>query len=257
MKTISILILLVLPILRVRGEAAERPIWLPLGTTYSISNPGMKTQPPRDNDIVAEVYQENDRLIIQTNVLQLIQQPRWFKGVKPPESLQDVPLTNQGSSLTLKIKSGGAPNLLHLVLTLKAQERTVRRELEHRWTNIIPFLFSITADGKPIGPQDPPAWSKFGGVNWMNELVPVGTSKTWNVCIDTRSITAAFTEPRPKNVTIVAAFSEYQHEVPALLGENCNGEGIKGDFKGPAITLRSNEVRLDFDGKKLRSKEDR
>lgn len=153
MKTICILVLLMLPALCVAGEATDRPIWLPLGTTYRVCNPGATTQPPRDNDTVAEVYQENDRLTVQTNVLQVIQQPRWFKGSKPPDTLDDVPLTNQAASLTLEIKPSANQHVLHLMLTLKAQERTVWRELEHRWTNIIPFLFAFTVDGKPIGPK--------------------------------------------------------------------------------------------------------
>jgi hypothetical protein len=257
MKTMSFLVLLLLPIVSAGGELPERPIWLPVGTTHRISNPGVKTQPQRDNDIVAEVYQENDRLTAQTNVLQVIQQPRWFKGGKPPDSVLDVPLTNQGASLSLQIKPSDSPVFLHLVLTLKAEERSVWRELEHRWTNIIPFLFALTADGKPIGPRDTPSWSKFGGVNGMSEMVPIGKSKTWDVLLDARSVTAALNEPRVKNVTIVAAFSEYQHEVPSLFGRGDGGGGIKGDFKGPPIAVRSNEVRLEFDGERLRRRDDR
>lgn len=263
MKTIGVMIVLILPLLCGASEVSERPIWLPLGTAFRLCQPGTivngdteKTNPVYDT-ITAEVYQENDRLTVQTNVLQLIQEPRWFKGSKPPGALQDVPLTNQGASLALAIAPSNNQHSLHLVLTLKAQDRSVWRELEHRWTNILPFLFAFAEDGKPIGPRNPPSWSKFGGVNWMTELVPGGTSASWDVLIDTKSITAALSGRHPTTVTVVAAFSECQHEVPALFGRDDGDGGIKGEFKGPPITIRSNELRLDFDGERLRSREDR
>jgi len=257
MKTANILILVILPHLCAGGELHERPIWLPLGTTYQRCNPGEAIEQARKNDIVAEVYQENDRLKVQTSTLQIIQQPRWFKGSKQPDTIRDVPLKSQGASLSLEVKETESPTLLKLVLTLTARDRTVWRELEHRWTNIIPFLFAFTADGKPIGPKETQSWSKFGGANWMTEVALTGTSTTWQVALDTKSITTALKGISVKELTIVAAFSEYQHEVPSDLALSDDPALTKGEFKGPPITIRSNEARMTFDGKTFKTNEDR
>ena len=249
MKTANILILVILPHLCIGGELHERPIWLPLGTTYQVCNPGEAIEPARKNDIVAEVYQENDRLKVQTSTLQIIQQPRWFKGSKLPDTILDVPLKNQGASLTLEVRETESPMLLRLVLTLTARDRTVWRELEHRWTNIIPFLFAFTADGKPIGPKEAGNWSKFGGADWMTEVAPAGTSTTWQVALDTESIRTALKGISVKELTMVAAFSEYQHEVLSAIDLSDGRALTEQEFKGPPITIRSNEARLTFDGR--------
>ena len=122
-----------------------RRIWLPLGTTYQLCNPGVAIEPAGKNDIVAEVYQENDRL--------------------------------------------------------KAQ--------------------------------------------------------TWQVTLDTRSITTALKGISAKELTIVAAFSEYQHEVSSDLALSDVRAVTEGKFTGPPITIRSNEARLTFDGKTFKTKQDR
>ena len=248
--------MLLVPAACARGEPPERPVWFPVGTSYRVCNPGSPPRPPRDDDIVAEVYQENDCLTVQTNVLQFIQQPRWFKGTKPPDSIPDIPMTNQGASLSLQIKSTGNPTLLRLVLTLKAEERSVWRELEHRWTNTIPFLFAVTVDGKPIDSITPQSWGKLGGVDWMREQVPSGKSKTWDILLGARSVTLALNHSRRTAVTIVAAFSEYQHQPLALFGGSVGDGVITADFKGPPITVRSNEATLEYNGETLKPRAD-
>ena len=80
--------------------------------------------------------------------------------------------------------------------------------------------------------------------------LPVGT-------LDTRSITAALKGISAKELTIVAAFSEYQHEVSSDLALSDVRAVTEGKFTGPPITIRSNEARLTFDGKTFKTKQDR
>lgn len=241
-----------LPLLCGACAQPARPVWLPLGATYRTCNPQYATQTPKGNDIVAEVYQENDRLTVQTNVLQVMQEPRWFTGFgsQPPDTIQAISLTNQGATLSLQIQPTDSPDILLFVLTLNAGNRTLWREVEHRRTNILPFLFTFAADGKSIGPK-PFAWGEICGANSMTELVSPGKSASWNLKVDSKSLLAAIGKYPFHTLTVVAAFSEYQHDYPAFCGDpsqEWRGDKPQGYFKGPPIVLRSNVVALHFDG---------
>ncbi|MEK9137324.1 MAG: hypothetical protein AAB393_09380 [Bacteroidota bacterium] len=248
MKTAYGLMLALVPLLCHGGEPTERPVWFPLGTTSLV---GRITTPPKDRYGTAEVYQEHDRLTVQSNVLELVQEPRWFWGSQPPpDALRDIPLTNQGASLSLQIQPTDSPNILQFVLTLTARERTVHREVEHRWTNIIPFLFTFVVDGKPIAPNRPISWEKLGGPHGMIALVGKGDRMSWTLRVDGNSITSAAGESPFKTLVVDAAFSEYQHDWPSTFRR-------AKDAGGTPIVIRSNEVTLAFDGKSWKTTEDR
>ena len=131
--------------------------------------------------------------------------------------------------------------------------------LEHRWTNIVPFLFAFVADDGPIGCKGPPSFSKFGGVKWMMGVVRKGKSTTWTLKVDADSITAALGPHSYKTISVVAAFSEFQHEplLKAVADDERPSDAFSEHFKGPPITIRSNDVRLTFDGTQWTVTQDR
>jgi len=252
MRRIFQLFVFVAPLLSHSTDVPDwLPFWFPLGTTFAICNPGVTSNTLRDTEIAADVYQEKDCLTVQSNVLQVVQSPRWFGGHHIPAALNDVPLTNQGASLTFEIRRGRSPNILEFDLTLTAGQRKVWREMEHRKTNIFPFLFNFVADGKQARPIKELESGGIGGVEWMTELAPAGTSTTWRISVDAVSIGRSLKLESAKSLVVVAAFSEYQHVRWMGASEKfpCDPQFAEG-FKGPPIVLRSNSVRLLHDGKK-------
>lgn len=237
-------------------------MWFPLGAAFRICRPGTilngdteKTLPAYDA-IIAEVHHSNHRLEVQKTTLSVVPDPRWFKGSGHPKSLQAVPLSNQGASLTFQIQPT-TNGLLRFVLTLKAEARDVWREVEHRWTNLTPFLFTFFADGKAVRPKGPDSWGKVGGMNWMMKVVKQGKSYRWNLEVDPNSILSLLPDTKFKNLAIVAAFSEYQHEYPHMSSKPISISMGPGGFQGPPIVIRSNTVEMEFNEKKLKMKDDR
>ena len=70
--------------------------------------------------------------------------------LSPPKRLDGLPLVDQGALLCFRVSPAESPDRVRFSLTLKAAERTVWREVEHRWTNTLPLLFAFYADGKAI-----------------------------------------------------------------------------------------------------------
>lgn len=238
------------------SELAGQPSWFPLG---------------------GEVYHENSRFEVQQEVLQFQPQPRWFLGFSRtvskeefeawkkkqdglvavqlpeeigrqvpssppyPRSVEDVCLQDQGATLHLAIEEADKPGVLLFTLTLSAGDRVIRREVEHRWTNVLPFLFAFFANGKAIS-RGLDSFGRMGGANTLVELVPAGSQKRWRLRVDAGSIGHVVASD-VRELAVVACFSERQHVgfLPGSAGElsiRNPGDG------GPQILIRSNIARL-------------
>lgn len=233
-------------------------MWFPLGAEFRICEPNTIIDPPNYNKIIAEVYRAQHRLSVQNEILSFIKEPRWFKGTSPPEILQDVPLTDQGVSLSLEVQTTEVPNIIRFVLTLKSGKRAVWREIEHRWTNVIPFLFAIYVNNKPVRFEKLTMLRPIkGGINAMIRLIDQGEKKQWDLRIDVKSIKDLIGDVKYDDLIFAAAFSEYQHLYPAAFGLYEEDIRVPKEFKGPAIVIRSNIVRLELHGDKWRIKQNR
>ena len=177
---------------------------------------------------------------------------------KYPRSVAELPPKNQGASLKLTVaaddksdddKSGDEAASLSLTLTLSAGDRAIQREIEHRRTNVLPFLFAFTADGKPVS-KDAVGGVGEGGKNQFIELVPAQSQKSWTVQMTLESL-ASIVPADASEIEIVAVFSERQHEAyaeggPISIGEVWSSEAIKN--RPPQIVVRSNVVHLRKEG---------
>ncbi len=158
-----------------------------------------------------------------------------------PKNIEEIPLVDQGASLRLEITETKTPSVMRFKLTLKASERTVCRELEHRCTNITPFLFAFFADGKPVS-RPWGDFGKFGGTNGLVELVEKGQEYTWDLKVDTKSIDALLPDTPVRSLQIVACFSERQHQT-GFMGLDIHFGTER--HTGPQILVRSNTVCLE------------
>jgi len=239
------------------SELSGQPSWFPLG---------------------GEVYHANKRFDAQKGILRFKSEPRWFLGFPKevtkdeleawkkkqnalmdiqfpkehgyqvpssppyPKSVEDILRQNQGAALQLHIENADAPGQLIITLTLAAGERVVRREVEHRWTNVLPFLFAFFADGKAVS-HKLASFGKGGGANMLVDLVPPRTQKGWRLRVATESIDA-LVAPEVQELAIVAAFSERQHE--GFFAEELARALQVWDMKNlkPQITVRSNVIRI-------------
>lgn len=228
-----------------------------------------------------EVYHARDRIEAEKSLLEFDPQPRWFTGFpRPatkeeftawlkkqkgqsqlevatearyqipsappyPKQLADLPTQGAGSSLSLAAEKGATADEISFVVTLTAGERAVRREIEHRFTNVVPFLFALYADGQAVT-RELEGVRKEGGANQFVELVPAKDKKVWRLRVDQKSL-AAMVPRGTKVVTVVAAFSERQHQgyAPdgALSLEHFDLKQIP-----PQILIRSNVIQLTANG---------
>ncbi|MEI8378864.1 MAG: hypothetical protein WCJ09_01960 [Planctomycetota bacterium] len=229
-----------------------------------------------------EVYQERDRFDAEKQVLSFDKQPRWFLGFpkavskdefeawlknqagklqlepssepsyqipNPPpyaKRVVELPTAHHGSSLKFAIESEQEPGELVFILTLTAGNRSIRREIEHRNTNVVPFLFALQADGKVIS-EELDGTRKEGGTNKLIELVPAKTSQTWRFRVARKSLDSLVPETT-QQLEITAAFSERQHE--GYAGNDQSGSLEVWNLKNlpPQILVRSNLVRLQRSG---------
>lgn len=239
-----------------------------------------------------EVYHSEDRFEAEGTLLAFKPQPRWFIGLvrqrgpleenaakeqtgsgkpkegvhpptnhdnvtqgpplSPPKRLDDLPVTDQGASLSFSVSSAGSPDRLRFSLTLKAAERTVWREVEHRWTNTLPLLFAFYADGKAVK-HTLTEFLKWGGSKQSEKVVEKGREKTWSLLVDAKSLEAILENRHPSELEIVAVFSERQHQGyferqheghdKRQYQQHHNGI-IESQVPQTAIVVRSNVVRL-------------
>ena len=193
-----------------------------------------------------EVYREREIAAAEKQVLDFKAEPRWFLGFpKPvtkaafeawkreqktslqadesqeasyqlpssppyPKRIEEVATLDQGAALKFAIEPSKEGHEFVFALTLDAKERAIRREVEHRATNIVPFLFACYADGKAIA-MDLDGKSHEGGANQLVELVPAKSAKTWRLRVAAKSL-AAIVPKEAQELALVAAFSERQHE---------------------------------------------
>lgn len=162
----------------------------------------------------------------------------------PPKRLEDLPVVDQGASLSLNVAPADSPNRLRFSLTLKAAERTVWREAEQDGsTNTVPLLFAFYADGKAIAHRATISGLPSG--HWSHELVTKGGKKTWSLLVDAKSMETILENRQPSELAIVAVFSERQHQ-PYREGEELLESATIDEPQVPqtAIVVRSNVVRL-------------
>ena len=234
-----------------------QPSWFPLG---------------------GEVYRANARFDAQAEPMGLMPQPRWFlcyprvvteaeyraweaqqQGTQSleegifmipqelpfPESLSALPRNDQGATLDLIVQDSEAPGEWVMQLTLATTDRDIYREVEHRWTNITPFLFALFADGKAVR-RELAGFSKMGGAMQWVALVEPGGQKTWTLRVATESI-RALAGDKAKEVAIVAAFSERQHEAYSPGHPMHRNVLISDSLPRPQIVVRSNVFRIHLD----------
>jgi hypothetical protein len=196
----------------------------------------------------------------EREILSFGDQPRWFCSVgdkhPPPKALAQLPLTERGARLRFEAQKADEPSVLVFRLTLTATDRLLVREVEHRWTNTLPFLFALYAEGRAIRPsQEDSGFSKFGGMANLTLLVPKGEQKTWSVRVDGESLLKALPQRGPQTVSLVAAFGERQHSPMGLMGGDRFGmaDALAAEFDGvttePPIVIRSSPVHLRWSGK--------
>ena len=246
--------------------------------------------PPSFFSLGGDVHHANDRFEAEKQALKLGVEPRWFAGfpkvvtrqqydawekrfgkssrqespngehplqipTQPtyPASLDAVPLQDQGATLQLTAIAGKSERADEVVLelTLSAGERAIEREIEHRRTNVLPFLFLLTADGEPVT-RKARGGIEQGGSNRFVELVPSKSRKSWTLRIASDSL-AGILPAETREAGIVAVFSERQHENyepggPERIGEIWDADALRK--RPPQIVVRSNEVRLRKSGAK-------
>ncbi len=229
-----------------------------------------------------EVYQERDRFDAEKQVLSFDKQPRWFLGFpkavsrnefeawlksqsgklqlerssevsyqipNPPayaKRVEDLPTSHHGASLKFAMEPQKEPGELVFVLTLTAGDRLIRREIEHRNTNVVPFLFALHADGKVIS-GELNGTRKAGGTNKLVELVPVKARQTWRFRVAQESL-ESLVPGMTQQLEITAAFSERQHE--GYAGNDQAGTLEVWNLKDlpPQILVRSNVLRMQRNG---------
>ncbi len=173
---------------------------------------------------------------------------RWIATVPPrPRRAEDLPTTQAGARLDLDVKPIDA-NELQLELTLHAGERALWRELEHRSTNVFPFLLGVEADGVPV--RFPRMGSAHcGGISRFKTVVAAGASQRWTLRISrasVRGILEIASVGTPKTVGFVAVFCERKHiGWAAHDGEHPSPDTLlELPFVGDAILLRSPRVAV-------------
>ncbi len=162
-----------------------------------------------------------------------------------PSCLEDIPLNDRGARLDFNVFATDDPHILRFVLNLGAGGRPIWREVEHRWTNILPFLFAFFQDGKALA-QESVAWAKMGGANDYVRLAEKGELAVWQVNVDVRGIDSLLGSTNATTLHVVAAFSERQHEGYFGTNDICRplDTVMSSEISGPQVVVRSKPVRL-------------
>ncbi len=151
---------------------------------------------------------------------------------------------DQGASLSFSVSAADSPDCLRFSLTLKTTDRTVWREVEHRWTNTVPLLFAFYADGKAVTHRAT-SFEKMGGASHSEKLAEKGHEKTWLLLVDVKSLEAILEDRHPSEIETVAVFSERQHEGYFEGGKwELRDKIIEARVPQTAIVVRSNVVRV-------------
>jgi hypothetical protein len=269
MKTLALILLtLLLPACaHSTPTLTGQPSWLPLGE---------------------EVYHSDEHLIAEKQILHVRKEPRWFlgrpirvtraeyetylqqfgkfsieqpdkelEGFHPaiptsppyPNKFEDLPTEDQGATLSLRSSITPDTNHIRLTLQLTATSRQIYREVEHRWTNPVPLLFAFYIDGKALQLPDT-GFGKAGGVNSDETLVESGATRTWSLTLDPKSVEQLLPDNKPHTISIIAAFSERQHEGYSVGAGSMLADDVATfpDQSKEQILLRSNPTHLHWPG---------
>lgn len=177
----------------------------------------------------------------------------WFPGFDVPiahREAKDIPTQDRGVTLSLSGADADRERL-EMSLTLASSHRDIYREIDHRVSGELPFLFTFLVHGDQVrlGRTSRGFWT---GARVVVRIVRAGDTRTWRFLIEGSSISEVV--PRSAHeISLVAAFSERQY-YPLGLAEqwsefppDISGRDLKNDSSGPlnAVTLvRSNELRL-------------
>jgi hypothetical protein len=247
-----------------RPTLSDTPCWLPLG---------------------GNTYQEGEVNEAEKQVLKIGTYPEWFntmgepvsqlefdaylyrsgmaddffwlmsRGYPPEYKLptifrmpmlpSELPADDQGVKLALAIERSADPEQLVFMLTLSTGARPVCREIEHRWTNTLPFLFTFRIDGQTAIVPGPDSSMKLGGINQLIELVPAQGKRTWVLKVDEPGIRRLLPDSRPHVMEVTAAFSDRQHGQSALLDDLGFGSTMPYHAGDPRqVLVRSNTATL-------------
>jgi hypothetical protein len=159
-----------------------------------------------------------------------------------PTNPESILQKDQGATLQFQVSNSVNVGELIFNLTLVAKERPIIREVEHRFTNILPFLFAFYIDGKAITRENKNFGYETGSISFI-ELVPINQKKEWNLRIDKKSLEELVGQ-EGKDLEIIVLFSERQHLV-YFEDSKEKFEDTK-PFKGqaPQIIIRSNLINL-------------
>ena len=249
----------------IADEQTGRPSWFPIGPDIS------------------SVSQLADS---QNQVLSLRNQPRWFLGMarsvgsaeysaywsrmkgdlantRPadggkffipapppyPARLEDLPLRDHGVTLDLSIATSSDPAVLLLGLRLSSADPSLSREVEPSWTNALPFLFALYIDGKAVAVSATDG-EKPGDMPYMIPLVGQGSTRTWQIRLNAKSIAEMLPDAQPHDLALAAVFSNRQHEayfgdVGPSLDNLIQPRGATPDSQ---ILVRSHPVQLRWTG---------
>lgn len=198
------------------GAEEESPNWFALGAPFRVADSGTvingdtEKKLPIYDKVIPEVYQFADRDKVQKSLLSVVAHPRWFTRVGPAKLSKDMPLVDQGASLSfgiLPLPEGR----LQFDLALEAKERDVFFQAEHRRNDITPFLFSYTGDGVAMD-AEPDRGAIMGGVRSVHVLLKKGERSSWSFKVDPKNVLASFKGKDIAELSVVAAFSELRQE---------------------------------------------
>lgn len=163
----------------------------------------------------------------------------------PPEEL---PLEDREVRLSLKLSPGPTPEILEMELKLSSLHRKLYREVEHRNTNVLPFLFSLKVDGKRLWIPEA-GMSKEGGMDYLVQLVPPGGARIWKLRVNEKSLRELLPDSSPHTIEMFAAFSERQHEGCAGLSSLLFEVPWLREESGTNVIVRSEGAKLRWTGK--------
>jgi hypothetical protein len=199
-----------------------------------------------------EVYHAEEIAQAQGKRLSFIKQPRWFLcNVAYPSDFRDIATDAAGVRVGFAVDATEDASTLAFTLTLTSTDRAVVRQFEHRWNNILPFLFAFYVDGQATSETQLIQWSKFGGARWCDFLIDPGERKTWRLKVNANSILALLPDNRAHAVSVVAAFSECQHEASVFAKDRpITSRSINSDGKAhtPSLVVRSEPVNIEWSG---------
>ena len=173
-----------------------------------------------------------------------------------PRTLNDLPLSDRGVTLSFHVGVTPDPNVLGFEIILASSRRPVWREVEHRSTDVVPLLFAVYIDGKL--PHFSSAFEKMGGSRRSIELIRVGGGqRKWSLKVNAESLKKILPDDEPHAVMIIAAFSERQR-MPFLDLDSLEWDQFvdgrelltPAGHDGPQVLVRSNAAEIRWAGSK-------